>query len=142
MGGRHERLLTGVALSGALLLSACTGGSSANSGAPCLDDSQSCISARTSALAAMQTDGSRAWINKPVNAQVHASGVRMFAYRTLKDKLSCAELNAGMNEMSSVRSALAAPVAGATKDRVIQAKMLADETHGELKKVHARKGCA
>ena len=125
-----------------ITLTGCSGFTSADNDAPCLDDSQGCIDARSTAFNAMKSDGERKWIGKPVNARLHASGVRMFAYRAEKDKLSCAELTAGMNEMSAVRSSLSGAVPGASKDRVVQAKMLADETHAELQKVHARKKCA
>lgn len=133
------RVIAGLALAG---LTAGCSVVTADNDTPCLDDSKSCIEARTTAFNAMKSDTGRKWIGKPVNARVHASGVRMFAYRVSKDKLSCTELTAGMNEMTAVRSALSGPVAGASKDRIVQAKMLADETWAELKKVHQNKRCA
>ncbi len=141
MIGRNFCLIVGIVIGGCCVAS-CSGTTGADAALPCLDDSQPCVDARMAALGAMQSDSKRSWISKPVNARLHASGVRMFAYRTLKDRLSCAELTTGMNEMSSVRATLAGPVPGVSKDRIVQAKMLADETHGELKKVHVKKGCA
>lgn len=74
----------------------------------------------------------RSWILGPPTPQAHVSGVRMFAYRSLRDRLSCGELSVGVEEMRSVPGVLATAPAGTTVADVQRAVALAAAVQGEL----------
>ena len=73
-----------------LLLQGCSGGMEDNRGGfSCLDDSKECVERRQATLNGMLADKERGWIKEPATPHAHASGVRLFAYRTQKKELSC-----------------------------------------------------
>ena len=53
-------------------------------GLSCVDDSPECVEQRQATLKAMLADKDRAWVKEPATPQAHASGVRLFAFRSKK----------------------------------------------------------
>ncbi len=92
---RRRRALAASSLG--LLMSACSGFGSDDprAGLSCLDDSQECIDRRQVTLKSMLDDQDRKWVKEPANPQAHASGVRLFAFRSRKKELTCEELALG-----------------------------------------------
>lgn len=129
-------------LFGLATLAGCGGMTTAGNEQICLDDSGDCVASRTAAFKELVADKQHAWVNRPASRSLHASGIRMFAYKATKAQLTCAQLTAGINEASSVRGALAGPMNGVSADRISQAKALAEETRTELQKVRTSKRCA
>ncbi len=117
-----------------LALVACSGGpEDTRAGFSCLDDSKECIDKRQSTLSGMLADKSKGWVKEPATPQAHASGVRLFAYRTQKKELSCDELAAGRREADSAAKALRGPDAkGLSPAQVARATMFAAEVSKEL----------
>jgi hypothetical protein len=91
-------------------LLACTlFGTDPRAGLSCLDDSQECVERRQVTLDSYLSDHDRKWIAEPATAQAHASGVRLFAFRSRKKELSCEELARGRREADSVAKSLHGP---------------------------------
>ncbi|MEL7544345.1 MAG: hypothetical protein AAGJ70_11280 [Pseudomonadota bacterium] len=109
--------------------------------ATCIDDSQACISKRRATLNAMLADPQRRWVSTRPGPRVYATGVRLFAWRRTKTKLSCGELNAGIAETGRARQTLAAPMPGASKTRIGQIIAMSDDVNSELKKAARGKRC-
>ena len=53
-------------------------------GLSCVDDSPQCVELRQSTLKSMLADKDRKWVKEPANPQAHASGVRLFAFRSVQ----------------------------------------------------------
>jgi hypothetical protein len=70
----------------------------------CVDDTAHCIGQRKAALTSMTSDPSRKWVKEPAGALAHASGVRLFAFKTKKKDLSCDELSAGKKRQTRRRA--------------------------------------
>ena len=136
---RRQRGLVATAFG--LLLAACvTGGEIA--GEPCLDDSGGCVDRRIAVLDAMVADPQRHWVNEPASRQMHASGIRLFAYQATKDKMSCQELSAGLREMKEVKLALGSgPAPGMSAERGNLVKAMADDVAEQLHKTRKAKHC-
>lgn len=64
----------------------------------CINDSKQCLGERSSALNDLMLDKKNSWIHQQPSAESYASGVRLFAYKTKKRQLTCAELAAGVRE--------------------------------------------
>jgi hypothetical protein len=75
----------------------------------------------------------RSWIGRPETPQALLTGVRMFAYRQLRPRMTCSELAAALRELSSVPSALQTPPAGSKPEDVTRALGLAAKVHDELR---------
>lgn len=80
---------------------------SANLG--CIDDSRECIGQRQSALQAMLADKSRKWVREPATMGSYATGVRLWAFRSEKARLTCDELGVGRREADNAPGALRGP---------------------------------
>ncbi|MFA5948815.1 MAG: hypothetical protein WC807_00880 [Hyphomicrobium sp.] len=102
------------------------------SGLACVDDSIECISRRQSTLRHMVDDPGRAWVKEPPTPEAYASGVRLFAYKTKKKELSCAELAHGKQEADAARTSLKSAGAKLTHTQVARGAMLATEVGREL----------
>ena len=79
----------------ALLVSACSGmlgPEDSKTGLSCIDDSPECVERRQAALSSMLADKDRTWVKEPPPPKAHASGVRLFAFRSAKTALTCEEL--------------------------------------------------
>ena len=106
---------------------------SAPSGMACVDDSKGCIDQRQSALKSLLADKNRGWIKQPASPVAYASGVRMYAYKTEKPKLSCDELTTGRREADSAPQVLRGPSGqGLTPAQVSRGIMFAADVGREL----------
>jgi hypothetical protein len=120
-------------LSGLGLLASACSGLDDRAGLSCIDDSPDCVDQRQVTLKSMLADEKRAWVREPAGPQAHASGVRLFAFRTQKKELSCEELAIGRREADSVPKALKGPEGkGMSPAQVSRTNMLAAEVAKEL----------
>jgi hypothetical protein len=115
-----------------LVASACSG-LDERAGLSCIDDSQDCVESRQFTLKSMLADDKRAWVREPASPEAHASGVRLFAFRSQKKELSCEELAIGRREADSVPKALKGPEGKSMSPaQVSRTNMLAAEVAKEL----------
>ncbi len=112
----------------------CSGGpDDSRAGLSCLDDSKECVDSRQATLKGMLADKERGWVKESASPQAHASGVRLFAYRTQKKELSCEELAAGRREADSAAKAMRGSDAkGLSPAQIARATMFAAEVSKEL----------
>jgi len=131
--GTRKRALA-AALGGlGILVSACSGMDDQRSGLSCIDDSPDCIGQRQATLKSMMAEEDRKWVREPASPQAHASGVRLFAFRSQKKELSCEELAVGRREADSVPKALKGPEGKSMSPaQVSRTNMLAAEVGKEL----------
>lgn len=128
----------------ALSLGGCGGGNgvtvtSPGAGLRCVDDSPGCISQRQAALKSMQADPNRSWIQQRPDAAAHASGVRLFAFKSKKKELTCAELQTGRKEADAAPAALRAPGTGLSHSQIARGVILAGEVSRELGREYNRR---
>lgn len=116
-----------------LLLAACSGfgGGDPRAGLTCVDDSKECVDQRQATLNSMLADQDRKWVKEPASAQAHASGVRLFAFRSRKKELSCEELSMGRREADSVPKTLKG-AKDLSPAQISRTNMLAAEVSKEL----------
>ncbi len=117
-----------------LALAGCSGGpEDTRAGLSCVDDSKECVDQRQATLKSMLADKDRGWVKEPATPHAHASGVRLFAYRTQKKDLSCEQLAAGRREADGVSKALKGSDAkGLSPAQISRATMFAAEVSKEL----------
>jgi hypothetical protein len=117
-----------------LLASGCSGfGPDDRAGLSCIDDSPECVGQRQSTLKSMLDDQDRKWVKEATTPQAHASGVRLFAFRSRKKELTCEELAVGRREAESVPKTLRGPEGKALSPaQVSRANMFAAEVSKEL----------
>jgi hypothetical protein len=123
-----------IALGGlALFVSACSGfgPGDTRAGLSCIDDSPECVDRRQATLQAMLADPERRWVREPSSAHAHASGVRLFAFRSRKKELTCEELAIGRREADSVPKSLRG-AKELSPAQVSRASMFASEVGREL----------
>ncbi len=137
MAGTRERALCAAALAVALTVAGCSSTSVETEVAPigmaCVDDSKGCIDQRQNALKGLLADKNRSWVKQPASPAAYASGVRMFAFKTEKPRLSCEELAAGKREADSAPGVLRGPSGqGLTPAQVSRGVMFAGEVGKEL----------
>lgn len=106
--GTRTRPMAALLMGLSLVGSACSGLDD-RAGLTCIDDSPDCVESRQVTLKSMLADDKRAWVREPASPQAHASGVRLFAFRSQKKDLSCEELAIGRREADSVPKALKGP---------------------------------
>ena len=143
--GYQITVLVGSAKRAALV--ACLVGSSGCAGletqsldGPCLDDTAQCVGQRTAMVQTMGNDATRHWIGESVGRGMASSGVRLFAYQNVRDKLSCAELANGVNEMEAAKQLLGqGPAPGQTMLRHNQIKAMTDDVRAALTASRLRK---
>ena len=120
----------------ALLVGACSADSGPElvpKGMSCVDDSQHCVSERSSALGHLMNDKQRAWVRQPAPAEAYASGVRLFAFKQRKRELTCEELAIGRKEAEAGPGTLRGPQGkGLRPDQVARGVMLSTEVSREL----------
>jgi hypothetical protein len=116
-----------------LLLSACSGFGvdDPRAGLACIDDSKECVDLRQATLQSMLEDQDRKWVKETSNPHAHASGVRLFAFRSRKKELTCEELAVGRREADSVPKALKGSK-DLTPTQISRANMFAAEVSKEL----------
>jgi hypothetical protein len=120
----------------ALPMAGCSGNgvsvTTPGAGLKCVDDSPACIAERQATMKAMLADPSRSWVSQRPDAAAYASGVRLFAFKTKKKELSCAELQAGKREADAGPAVLRTPGNGLTHSQVSRGVILAGEVSREL----------
>jgi hypothetical protein len=109
-------------------------------GLSCVDDSPQCVARRQATLKAFLADRSRAWVKEAPTAQAHASGVRLFAFRSAKAELTCEELALGRREAEAAPRALRGQ-SGLSPAQVSRAALLAAEVQQELAAELRRRRC-
>jgi len=130
--GPQRRAMAAILGGLGLLASACSG-LDERAGLSCLDDSPDCVESRQVTLKSMLADDKRAWVREPANPQAHASGVRLFAFRSQRKELSCEELAIGRREAESVPKALKGPEGKSMSPaQVSRTNLLAAEVAKEL----------
>jgi hypothetical protein len=129
-----RKLATAAALAGlALAATACTAFDNDRAGLSCLDDSPECVDQRQATLKSMIADENRKWVKEQASPEAHASGVRLFAFRSQKKELSCEELAVGRREADGVPKALKGPEGKSMSPaQVSRTNMLAAEVSREL----------
>ena len=81
----------------------------------------------------MLDDQDRKWVKEQADPQAHASGVRLFAFRSRKKELTCEELALGRREADSVPKALRGPEGKSlSPPQISRANMFAAEVSKEL----------
>jgi hypothetical protein len=108
-----------------------------------LAEETACVSVNqcVSVLRAMVDDPDRAWVNWPASAKTLANGVRLFAYRSLRPRLTCRELTTALHELTIAIAAFAGPVSGLEQGEIDRARRLTSEVEGELRTERAAR-CA
>lgn len=134
----HSRIMarTPMVLALAIVLQACSGNgvnvTTPGAGLKCVDDSSACVAERQATMKAMLADPSRSWVSQRPDAAAYASGVRLFAFKTKKKELSCAELQAGKREADAGPAILRAPGNGLSHSQISRGVILANEVGREL----------
>lgn len=99
----------------------------------CIDDSPACIAQRQALLRAMLADKERKWVREPATAESYAGGVRLFALKSKKKELTCAELAHGRREADAGPGVLrGAAGKHLTPAQISRGAMLATEVSREL----------
>lgn len=75
----------------------------------------------------------RSWIDRTDTPETLLTGVRMFAFRTLRPKLTCPELSVALEQLRGVPAALRPPPAGSSPEDIARTTRLAAEVHDELR---------
>jgi hypothetical protein len=110
------------------------------SGLTCLDDSAACVEQRETTLKSMLADKDRAWLKEPADAKAHASGVRLFAFRSQKGDMTCDELSYARKEAESAPKILKASQ-GLSPAQISRASLFAVEVNKELTTEMRKKRC-
>ena len=84
-------------------------------------------------LKAMIDDPSRSWIGKAQTPVEYANGTRLFAYRALRNQLTCSQLATALNEMMGVGSMFRGPVSGVLPVQAKRVLALNGDVEQELK---------
>jgi len=136
----RDTLAALVLLGCAVLLASCAGFDAQAMNGPCLDDTPVCVGQRTEMVHAMSSDSGHHWIAEAPGRDTVASGVRLFAYQNVRDKLSCSELANGIAEMDAAKQVLAdGPATGQTMLRHNQIKAMTDDVRAALVVSRTRK---
>ena len=140
---RPRQIATLALIGSTIALSACTGGmdlGDSRAGLSCIDDSTQCVEQRQATLKAMLADQDRAWVKEPATPHAHASGVRLFAFRSKKSELTCEELAVGRREAESAPKALKGSQ-GLSPAQISRASMFAAEVNKELSAEMKKRRC-
>jgi hypothetical protein len=90
---------------------------------------------RGQALKAMLADPKRSWVTKPESPAAFATGVKLFAYRGVRDKMTCAELAHGRAETVTMPQTLKpGSVPGMNDSRLAQVRDMSGQINKELSK--------
>ena len=147
---RQRRLSVGAALliASTAALAGCSGAVTQSEGwAPitnhgCVDDSKTCIEQRQATLRSLQADKSRSWVRQPANVNAYATGVRLFAYKTEKTRMTCDELGIGRREADGAPSVLRSPQATGLNPAIVsRGLMFATEVSRELTREQQQRRC-
>jgi len=108
-------------------------------GLRCVDDSAYCVRTRIASVKALSADRQRAWLRQRPGPKAYASGVRLFALRNSRSRLSCDELAHARKEAKGARATLRRPGAGLSPAQISRATMLASEVHRDLSREYRRR---
>jgi hypothetical protein len=124
-----------------LALSACSSVSlDDRAGLNCIDDSAECVAQRSATLKSMLADKDKRWVKEPATPQAHASGVRLFAFRSKKSELSCDELVLARKEAETAPKALKGQQ-GLSPAQISRASLFAAEVGKELAAEMKKRRC-
>jgi hypothetical protein len=84
-------------------------------------------------LKALIADPERRWISHSPSAAEIANGTRLFAFRALREKLSCAEIRLALAEIDAVETSFRSPVAGVSATQASRVLSLNAEVGQELR---------
>jgi hypothetical protein len=84
-------------------------------------------------LKALLADPNRSWVGQPQLPAEHAEGIRQFAYRALRAKLTCGELLLAIDEIAAATRTFATAVPGITSARSAQVRALDAKVEAELR---------
>jgi hypothetical protein len=133
----------GLAAAAVFALGACSGNNvtvtTPGAGLKCVDDSPACIAERQATMKAMLADPNKSWVSQRPDAAAYASGVRLFAFKSKKKELSCAELQAGKREADAGPAVLRAPGNGLSHSQISRGVILAHEVSRELSRELSRR---
>jgi hypothetical protein len=102
---------------------------------PGCDTSSDCLSR----LRALVESEKREWIGRTVPPAEYATGVRLFAYRALRSRLTCKELGLALAEIDLATRTLHGPIAGVTTEQIGRTRILNAQIEGELRAERARR---
>jgi len=85
-----------------------------------------------SALKKLVENPKRGWVGQHQSPGAYIDGTRLFAYRALRAKLSCRELNLALTETRTVSKSLAGEIPGASADQISRTRALNSQVEGEL----------
>jgi hypothetical protein len=104
-------------------------------------DEASCksVDVCASVLKAMIADPRRSWMQSRPAPPVLANGVRLFAYRALRARLTCQELAAAASEVEAAAKAFRWGVGGVSADEADRAQALSAEVAQELRAESTRR---
>ena len=120
-------------LAAGVAVSACAGLDTQSASGPCLSDTPECVGQRTAMVRAMSSDPARGWISQSADRGTVASGVRLFAYQNVRDKLSCPELTSAVSDLDAAKNLLAeGPAAGQTMARHNDIKAMTTDVRAAL----------
>lgn len=94
----------------------------------CKSDSECVI-----VLSALINDPKRGWIAQPQSAAEYANGTRFFAYRALRSRLSCRDLNLASRDTNRASARLSAPSTGVSAAQTAHALSLSRAVGAELR---------
>jgi hypothetical protein len=84
-------------------------------------------------LRALINDPKRSWIREPQSSTEYANGTRFFAYRALRGRLSCRELELALVDMRAAADRLRMPAAEVSPAQAASALSLATVVSSELR---------
>ena len=84
-------------------------------------------------LKALIEDPERRWINQRPSPLEFANGTRLFAYRGLRAKLTCAEITLALGEIDQAATTFRSPVTGVSARQASSVLMLAAAVGQELR---------
>jgi hypothetical protein len=126
---------------GLALLAGCSGISlDDRAGLSCIDDTPYCVAQREKTLKSMLADKDHKWVREAPTAQAHATGVRLFAFRSKKAELSCDDLLHGRREAETAPKMLKGHQ-GLSPAQVSRATLFAAEVQKELVAEIKRRRC-
>jgi hypothetical protein len=86
------------------------------------------------ALKRMVDDRKRGWVGEPQPAAEYTDGTRLFAYRAVRKKLSCHELELAATELRAASKSLAGSVPGVSPEQLSRTRLLNTQVEAELAK--------
>lgn len=81
----------------------------------------------------------RSWVGQPQLPADHATGTRLFAYRALRERLSCPELSTARSEIEDASATFKAPVAGISATQAKRILVLNAAVNTELRAEQERR---